>query len=279
MDRKKKKEYIYSSVELSKFYGMSVKGLSFYEKHGLIDSVRLGSGNVRRYDLNECYRLASVRMLRNCGLSIEHIAQILEAKHDDEFTSSVNVQLKKLRKQIQLQAMQLDLLENMFQQIDTVKSLDTVPCEIVNADGFYRLFLRKFNDSHHSTSSQTSEFRKWNSVMPIANGSMKYPIAKLLDKAADINTEIGMIVSAQDFDHLGLSVSERVEFIPSGRFVHTIIFGSQKDLNSLDRLQPALNYIRDHGLQLHGDAFTKLIYPCNIAEEVIRYDEVWLPIE
>ena len=103
MKAKDSADYIYSSTELSRYYDISIKGMAFYEEKGLIHPERIGQGQARRFGLQDCYRLASARMLRGCGFSLDETARLLEDGRAETLCRTLDERETALRQQILFQ--------------------------------------------------------------------------------------------------------------------------------------------------------------------------------
>ena len=90
---------------------------------------------------------------------------------------------------------------------------------------------------------------------------------------------MGLIVDRQDFEQLGFRESGRTQFIPGGRFLHTLLQGSSQRLAEADWLYPALRYMRANGLRQTGDAFSRMLFVVRAPEGDRRIDEAWFPCE
>ncbi len=67
--------------ELSVRSGVASSALRYYEKLGLIRSVRTG-GNQRRYERAELRRVAFIRIAQQVGVSLDEIAEALASLPD-----------------------------------------------------------------------------------------------------------------------------------------------------------------------------------------------------
>ena len=276
--RRKQEEYIYSSSELSAFYGLTIKGMEFYEKKGLVHPERVGSGKMRRYSLEDSYRLYCTRMFKNCGFSIQDTIALLEDNSFDHARDALAQRMASMEREIRTQQRILEILR----RTDALMSLAERGApfyEIVDCPGFYRLFLRRFDGPHESSAEETRDYRRWNDHLPITAASLRFPLADCRLDVRRVDTRVGLIVDRQDFDQLGFRESGRTQFIPGGRFLHTLLQGSSQRLAEADWLYPALRYMRANGLRQTGDAFSRMLFVVRAPEGDRRIDEAWFPCE
>ena len=270
-------EYVYSSSEVSKFYGLTVKGMEYYEKCGLVVPERTGQSKVRRYSLLENYRLYFSRLYKNAGFSIQQTVDMLENNTAEYLDGELDRHIAGMRRNIMIEQRTVEELEHVRRMMHLA---DEAPFfEVVEETGFYRLFLRRFNGPHRSSHEETREYKTWNDYLPITNASLRFPLEDCVSNADEVDTEIGLIVREKDFEALGLGVSGRTQYIPAGRFLHTLISGDASAISSKTRLQPALDYMQAHGLKQTGDAFTRMISVLQCPGGDIRCDEAWFPVE
>ena len=75
--------YVYTSSELSKYYGISIKGIEYYERKNLISPRRVGNNNQRRFNLDDTYRIFMARYLSQSGLTLNDTLDVLNAKNEE----------------------------------------------------------------------------------------------------------------------------------------------------------------------------------------------------
>ncbi len=274
---KDSKEYIYSSTELSRYYGISVKGMEFYEQKNLVHPERIGPGKTRRYNLLDCYQLTAARMLRNCGFRIEETASLLENNQPDNIRDKLAERSAQITEAIRLQEGVLRGIERIQTGISCIQTGDVKP-RLVEHESFLRLFIRNFTGEHTSNSQESDQLSLWNSLMPITEASLRFPHDELTASCNRLNTEVGMIISENDFLRFGLQKTERVTRLESGFAVYGIVNGPETELDSMERLSPLLAFIHDQHLSISGDAFSRLIFVLSQDDIRRRYDEVWIPV-
>ena len=276
-ERSGKIEYVYSSSELSKFYGLTIKGMAYYEQCGLVTPERVGLDKVRRYSLLDNYRLFYTRFYKNMGLSIRETADLLENNTPEHLAGDLDGHISRLRREVWFQRRMLEELERLRRLLPGAAGEPSfsVICE---EEGFYRLFIRPFSGPHKSSREETLEYKTWNDYLPVANASLRFPLADCLSDREELDTEIGLILREGDFRAIGLQESGRTQYIPAGRFLHTFLCGEAERLDRKDWLRPALTWMQAHRLRQTGDAFTKMIMVLRQDGRDLRCDEAWFPV-
>lgn len=270
--------YFYSSTEVSRFYGITVKGMEYYEEKGLVHPERLGKSKIRRFNLQDSYRMYFARLYHNCGISINQSLDILKNNTTGHITGALRDQMTAMRREQTLRQRMMDSLAEMIERLsDMEQTVDR--CAVVETGGVYRLFLRHFTGPHLSDARETREYQMWNDLMPITSASMSYPLGGLLERDPEIDPQIGMMIEEADFAAYLSSASDRVQYFPPGRAVRTIICGPTEPLNGANRLRAALAFIDEHHLTPKSDAYTRLLHVVKTDQGDMRFDEAWFPVE
>lgn len=269
--------YEYSTTEVSRFYGLTVKGMEYYENEGIVKPQRVGNSRIRRYNLLDSYRLYTARMLRNSGFGIQEVSDLISNNTLSNFERHLEPRLKKMKRDLFLHQRVLQCLEHLGAMVRQIQE-GKVRYETVYREGFYRLFLRRFIGPHKSDREQTLEYQMWNDYLPITAASLCFPKNDCQRIAGEVDTRIGLIVDETDFHAFGLQHSSRTQFIPGGKFVHAVIMGDAEKLCDKTWLAPSLEYIARNHLKQIGDAFTRMLFTSQEQGRTIRHDEIWIPV-
>ena len=269
--------YEYSTTELSRFYGLTIKGMEYYENEGIVTPERVGTSRIRRYNLLDSYRMHMARMLRNCGIGIQEVSNFLNNNTLANLENQLDPHLKTLQQNLFLQQRTLQSLEQLNAAVRQIKE-GKIRYELLKREGFYRLFLRRFIGPHKSNREQTLEYQMWNDYLPITAASLCFPKNDCQRIKGEVDTRIGMIIDETDFSAFNFQTSDRTQFIPGGEFLHTIIVGDAEKLCDKTWLAPSLEYIETNHLKQIGDAFTRMLFTCEENGRAIRYDKIWIPV-
>ena len=69
---------MYTIRQVAELTGFSPDTLRYYEKIGLVESPRRGSGGVRTYGSDDVRRLTSIQCLKKTGLSLEEMKKFIQ---------------------------------------------------------------------------------------------------------------------------------------------------------------------------------------------------------
>ena len=174
--------YRYTTSQLAQYYGLTGKGLAFYESKGLLSPQRTANKKYREYSLIDCYHLYDSKFYSNCGFSLSETTDLIG--HGD--LSVLKNRLKEQSEQIACGIIRQTRLEvHLKRLLSLLDSLDQLTGQFRPADSpaFYRLFVRRYFSPHKSTVSQSHEFARWNQDIPINTASLKYDRNELADEA------------------------------------------------------------------------------------------------
>ena len=269
--------YLYTTAEISKYYSLTGKGLSFYEKKGIISPSRMDNRKYRSFSLTDCYHLYASKFYTNCGFSLAETADLIQCKDVSAIQEDLENKALQLAQQLQYQQLLLshmNRITHMFEHLPTLCNTFSV----LQSPSFYRQFVRRYYTQHESSVKDAQEFALWNSHIPINVASLEYDLDELEAGAQQFNINIGNIITEEDFHRLNYQPSNRISHLPSRRCVYTIIQGNDEQIYTLDRLKPCLAYIAKNNYRLCANPFTSMLVVANTPEGPIRFDEAWFPI-
>jgi len=270
--------YRYSPSQLAQYYGITAKGLAFYEQKGILSPQRTANGKYREFSLADCYHLYDTKLYSNCGFSLSETADLIQhgtlasvgealARKSEEMAAAIRYQ--------ELLRARIDRLRALLEELPQRLGRFTVE----ESPEMVRLFVRRYFDPHDSTPQQAREFARWNGDIPIDVASLQYDFRQLLAEQQELNVEIGNIILAEDFAALGYEGSSRTQRLPPRRCLHTILPVEEERLYRPDWLRPALEELSRRGLTLSGDPVTAMVLVTGTPTGRQRFDEVWLPID
>lgn len=272
-----KTDYRYSTAEMAAYYGLSRKGLAFYEEKGIVEPSRTENNKYRVFTLAECYNLYSSKLYDNCAFTLKETVAALKAESMGDAARQIDEKLDQMERDIAIKQM---TLAHGRRITALIKRAERGPWfETTMSPACYRLFVRRYYDEHTFTPEASREFAQWNSTVPINTASLKYDLRDILSGDAPVNVDIGNIINEQAFDALGYQQSERVEFLPPRRCLYTVLIGDGNQIDRRTWLEPALAHMAAHGLTPSGDPFTSMLLIRNTDRGILRYDEAWLPVE
>ena len=265
----------YTTAELADYYGLSRKGLAFYEEKGILAPQRTDNNKYRMYSLTDCYNLYLTKIYENCGFTLAQTAELLQENHAERIFSRVEERMDEMERELYIRSRMLGRTRRMMQLLRRAQQEPVF--DIIQSPALYRLFVRTW--AGHIYSREASlEFAAWNRIKPVNTASLLYSQDELCSGKERVNVDIGDVMEAEEFEAIGLEKSKRVTYIPSRKCLRTVLVGGGNDICKRTWLEPALAYMREHRFVLDGDVITSLLHVTGDRENQIRYEEAWFPI-
>jgi DNA-binding transcriptional MerR regulator len=110
------KDEVFRVGELAKRTGVSVRALHHYDAIGLLSPSGRSESRYRLYDREDVVRLQEIKSLRQLGFSLEEIRDLLAARRLTPL-GVVEMHLRRVREQIELQRQLLGRLESIAEQL------------------------------------------------------------------------------------------------------------------------------------------------------------------
>lgn len=101
--------------KLAKLTACSIQTIRYYEKEGLLDTVKRSEGNYRLYDSRAIKQLMFIKHCRNLDITLSEIRQLIELRDSPETTcNNVNALVDKHIKQVDLRIEELKELKKQL---------------------------------------------------------------------------------------------------------------------------------------------------------------------
>lgn len=117
----------YTTGEIAKLCGVSVRTVQYYDSRNILMPSELSEGGRRLYTDEDVKRLKIICFLRDIGLSINSIGDLLSEEHPENVISVLlDEQEKLLREELEERRNKLEMLEGVRQKM---KDIDTFSVE------------------------------------------------------------------------------------------------------------------------------------------------------
>lgn len=136
----------YTTGEIARLCGITVRTVQYYDTRGILIPDKLSEGGRRLYSENNLRTMKIICFLRELGLPISSISQILSEKNSDEVIYLLlEQQGKALREEIEENTAKLHKLEKLK---NGLKSLDTVSVESIGDIAYTMSNKKKLRKIH-----------------------------------------------------------------------------------------------------------------------------------
>jgi Cd(II)/Pb(II)-responsive transcriptional regulator len=101
--------------ELAKLTACNIQTIRYYEKEGLLDSVKRSAGNFRLYDNCTIKQLMFIKHCRSLDITLPEIRQLIDLRNSPETTcNNVNALVDSHNKQVDLRIKELKELKRQL---------------------------------------------------------------------------------------------------------------------------------------------------------------------
>lgn len=136
----------YTTGEIAKLSGVTVRTVQYYDNRGILVPTELSEGGRRLYSENDVRKMRIICFLRELGLPINAISQILSEKGSGSVISLLLEQQKRdLREEISERQEKLDKLESLKREL---KSVDTISVESIGDIAYVMSNKKKLKRIH-----------------------------------------------------------------------------------------------------------------------------------
>lgn len=113
----------YTTGEIAKLCGVSVRTVQYYDTRGILKPNTLSEGGRRLYSEDDFKRMKIICFLRNVGISINSIGELLSEENPGNVISALLEQQEMLlREEVNERQAKLDMLEGIKRELKSVKN-------------------------------------------------------------------------------------------------------------------------------------------------------------
>ena len=123
MSQSDEKQKLYTTGEIAKLSGVSVRTVQYYDDRGILIPSELSEGGRRLYTEADLKRMHVICFLRDAGLPINSISALFaEEKPQNVISLLLEEQEKVLREELSERQEQLDLIEGIKRELKSIES-------------------------------------------------------------------------------------------------------------------------------------------------------------
>lgn len=266
------------SSEVASLFGLTNKGLSFYEDKGLFSPSRSKGGNYRMYEPRHVSLLYRCRLMRQMGMSVDQAVRMAREGRPEDYA--------RMLEEARAAAWQrMCHLEYEVKEIDRraalVERVERRDFSFEEAERPELCWVEVWDTAQDfpTTVSQARCFQNWsgNSVMTAL--SIRIPLEWLTPESKAQRCISGFMAQGEEAKFLELDMEPTMIRFPPRRCLYGIFRQREGNHFSTAALRPALEALSAEGYELRGDILTRHILTAAEGDEMARYDEIWLPVE
>ena len=265
----------YKIGDVAKILGISPDLLRYYQKKGVVTPTTGENNNYRYYDAWDINFLIDCLWFKNFGFGIEQTAKLVSASTYDDVLSDMRERCAEIEESIRHEKLLLARSEQYFSAMGRVRTM-LGKCDLVYSPEFYR-YLNRHNSDYENIAERQELSHQWLQYMPFVNRSFEIEKTDLL--SGTDNYAWGYSMGMDFVEKLSVPLEPPVTHQLSEPSVHAVFRSSGKDEFSPRQMGFVMDYVRENGLAVAGDARGNLV--CSVMEEgkLTGYFEVWLPVE
>ena len=264
----------YKIGDVSKILGISPDLLRYYQKKGVVSPTQDTSNNYRYYDSWDINFLIDCLWFKNYGFGIDQTAKLVSSSTFDEVLSDMETRCREIEAGILRQQMLLERSEAYFAAMERARTM-LGQYRLVYSPEIYR-FLNRYNLDYQNIAEMQEMSQRWLQYMPFVNRCFEIDQTDLENKTD--NYAWGFSMSPEFMEKLGGPSGPPVMHLPSEPSVYTVFTSSGKANFSPRHLKGLMDFARENGLDVTGNARGTLI--CSVLEDdrLTGFFEVWIPV-
>lgn len=274
----------YKIGDVAKILGISPDLLRYYEKKGVVQPIKNKENDYRYYETRDTNFLIDCLFYKNFGFSIEETSDLVRNCSIEEISHRFDRNEQELEAAIRHNQLLLRRSQEYRAAISRIPSY-LGKCSFSQRPACI-YYINRHNQVYNTDPSMRKVTRQWLKYLPFSKRSFIVPQSELLSPTPEEIFQWGFSLSEEYAEILGASAEAPVLRIPSQRCVYTV-FSSPDSAFSPRYLDYAMDFIREQGLELCGDAYGNLLIsacedgPLAITpgkSQITGYFEAWLPV-
>ena len=264
----------YKIGDVAKILGISPDLLRYYEKKGVVKPVKDQANDYRYYEPWDINFLIDCLWYKNFGFGIEQVARIVSKSSYEDIISMMEDKDSEIEATIRRQELLLRRARQYLKEVQRAKPL-LGKCDLVYSPEIVR-YLNRYNFIYDNSKELQELSHQWLQYMPLTHRCFEIGQEDLENKTD--NYAWGFSLGMDYVKELNVPLNPPVVHLPSEPSIHSVFTSSGKNAFSPRHLKFMMDYAREQGLTVAGNARGNLI--CSVLEDnkLTGYFEVWLPI-
>lgn len=268
---------LYTIGELAKAYGIHPQTLRYFDKQDLINPVRAGEGERRKYSFYELYRIALRKQYKNMGISVKETQSIFHNYSLERYAAAIAECERKNEEQRRR-------IEIERRGIERIKAgMDKIPlclgrCIFDMRPGMWRIphiVDRRLVQRENSVAARK--------ILMETSPVSYYSFAIDIDRVENddfLYYRWDVAATESDAALIGLDKIPGAVFVPPEICMYTIFVIKGTDAINIKHLKPALTFMEIMGERPCGKIYGNTLFEfTEESGETVRYFEAWIPIK
>ncbi len=263
---------------LAQAYGITRKGIEFYEKKGVIHPAKNNENNYRYLDIDDIYAIFRCKAYQKYGFSVSDAARIGKAYTLEEMEALLAEKRRDLEAELLDKRLSLEVLAMQQLFISWIpESLNR--CVLRRNPGYYYIDFYSLSadqpDNPHIAEGGVEQVRRWMAYIPSTASFKTFSFDAEKKLGGEMRVGFGMI--APHAAARGIVPSESVHYIPPQDCVHTIVKSLYGDGDIQSRFAHVWDFMRENHLEMAGDPFMTMVLSVCEDGESKQFENAWFP--
>jgi DNA-binding transcriptional MerR regulator len=267
----------YRIGEASDILGISIDTLRFYESQGIVSPQKDIESNYRYYDAWDLNFLLDCKWLRSFDFPLAKAEKIINEYNTDEIQDQYSRHEKELHETINAYRLKLKSLIRHRARLGAIKENHGKLREENSPELVFQQH-RNINEFYRSGKHPAS-LEKWVNLMPMVNHTFRIPEKCLVERDIKGEYQWGFSLSPEDARRFGFKVQPPLEYIPAKKSQYTVFTAQEKNTFRPSVIRQVVEPIEKGGYTIRGDAFGNLIVRAHENGKIVRFFEIWVPVE
>lgn len=272
----------YKIGEISKFLGIPMSNLRFYEEKGIVTPHK-DDNSYRYYDAWNINALIDTLHYKKMDFSLNDISHIINDCDLDEMIELFKKQEQKILSEITRQQNILNVLSQERIRIQYLKEYLNTFTVCLSPKLIFMRFRKKNTlqdvSGNQDIASLNNDLKKWLNAYPNGFAAFYIPLNSILH---DDNVEYwyGFSIDYEDAPKNNIQLTGPNEFIPSLKSIYSVFEAKEEGSFYPSFYTQVYEPIIEQGYMISGSPIGRLITKTNEKDgSYHRYFEVWVPIK
>lgn len=266
----------YSIGEFANLLGVTVDTLRLYEKEGIIKPIRDNKNNYRYFNDLDARDVLTSRWYRSLQLPLRDVALMTKNPSIEMSMQKFQEVQLNLEEEIRVRMRLLEKIAEINRSLAEVKESLNI-CQVKKTNSIYRI-KQTNGDILLQNEALKGMVNTWMEMLPYTFYSFRIDQKEIQAERNPFNYTWGLAMSEEDMRYFKVEVNEHVEYISAATCISSVIFVTDGDYLTSDRLKFMFDYVKERAYDITGDIFGKIIFTEKKKPQEGSYLEVNIPI-
>jgi DNA-binding transcriptional MerR regulator len=267
----------YKIGDVSRILGISPDLLRYYEKKGIVHPVKDAHNDYRYYEPWDINFLMDCIWYKSFQFSLDQVHQIITESTAEEVAETLDQKVVELRAQIRRNELLVRRAREHRADLGRLKN-QLGQCVLRDSPEIVR-YIHRYNDIYDNSEALQALSQQWLEYMPFTHRCFEMPVEDISGKKGEGRFSWGFSLTPDYVRELGVKVEPPVVRLDSQPCVYTVFTSAGKGHFSPRKLEYVVDFAREQGLKLKGDARGNLLASVLEEGQLTGFFEVWVPYE